>query len=349
MAQRSASGACGDLFRDLGVTRPPLASWACPRGFTKSVLGSSTVSHAMLPLAAVATDWISFGAILAAAVTVVTTLIPRLLKLPQKASLDRIEYHIERMKRMRELDALERERMEPALRLRPERGPAMLDVADIHERLAWLDLGGDDGDIELPRYFPVSVYVDSGNLREFTELRDALDRFLRASGFEVVSEQDVQRGSIFQRFTAKLKEPATKSELRRQLELAQLTLQQQTLGRVQSEINAHGAQAALNLSQTLAMHDDCVISFGAMVGVTRTDPSGRRQTVIVELTPEELIKAQRGGRGLGSSAEAFAMLSRLRPEEVEAQTRPGLHELPPPDRRPAPRELPPGDEFDTGT
>lgn len=278
---------------------------------------------------------------------IVTVILPRVMNLPMEREMSRLEFRIERSKRLAELEAIERERERPGMS--PE-APAALDLADIHERLAWIDLDGGDSGIALPRYFPVSIYVDSGDIREFAELREALERFLHDAGFEIVSEHGIQRGSLFQRFTGKLREPATKSELRRQLELAQLALQQQTLGRAQSEINSQGAQAALHLAQTLAMSDDCVIAFGAMVGVTKRDATGRRQTVIVELTPHELMTVQRDGRMIASAAETFEMLARLRPEEVKAQTT-DIRELPP--APPVPRELPPGDDapsdVETGT
>ena len=269
----------------------------------------------------------------------------RILRLRQRLREDqirRLEFQIEREQRLIELDEARHVRVldkaareqdvgrrrssKPRARLRAasERGHVFEDVwdslADGQQRLAWHDLGVDADDAIVRRYLPVSIYVSSDDPQVFYELRDAVELFLKEFGFEVVSEMRVERGSIMQRLTAKLRAPSTKEELGRAFAVAQLALQQQTLGKAQAEINLQGAQAAAALAQTLASSDDCVVAFGAMIGATRRDADGPRSTVIIELTPEELMQFQRGGRALNSASAAFDMLARLRPDEYLRQT-----------------------------
>jgi hypothetical protein len=192
-------------------------------------------------------------------------------------------------------------------------------VANLQVRLASLDSDADPESVELPRYMPISVYVDSNDPGEFYALRDAVVRLLDAFGFEVVSETEVRHGSIFQRLTAKLSSPATKAELRRQAQLTHLALQQQTLGLAQAEINAMQAQAAAEVNRILEGHDDYVLVVGSLVGVTHRNDDGRRSSMIVELTPDELIAFQRSGNAVHDASIAFNMLAAIRPEEVVRQ------------------------------
>jgi hypothetical protein len=210
-------------------------------------------------------------------------------------------------------------------------------VADLQLRLATLDVGIEEDSATLTRYLPVSVYVDSDDPDEFYALHDAMVRLLETFDFNVVSETQLRRGSIFQKLTAKLRDPATKAELKRQAQLAQLALQQETLGRAQAEINARQAQAAAEVHKILDTHDDYVIAIGSLVGVTHEDDEGRRSSMIVELTPDELIAFQRAGRAVESAAGAFQMLSAIRPKEV-------LRRHFAEERTDQPRHLPPGSE-----
>ena len=205
-------------------------------------------------------------------------------------------------------------------------------VADLQMRFAFLDIGLDD-DAALTRFLPVSVYVASNDAREFYRLHDAVVRLLETFDFEVSSETQVRRGSFFQGLTAKLRSPATKAELKRQAQLAHLALQQETLGKAQAEINAQQAKAAAEVHKILDAHDDYVIVVGSLVGVTHLDDDGHRSSMIVELTPDELIRFQRAGHAVDDAAGAFQMLSALRPEEVlrpQTQTLKGLQTGTPP-------------------
>jgi len=188
-------------------------------------------------------------------------------------------------------------------------------VAELQLRLAFLDVGLSD-EATLSRYMPVSIYVASDAPSEFYVLRDAIVRLLETFDFEIVSETQATRGSIFQSLTTKLRSPAAKAEFKRQAKLAQLALQQQTLGLAQAEINAKQAGAAAEVHKILDSQDNYVIIVGSLVGVTHKDGKGHRQSMIVELTPDELIEFQRAGHAMDDAAQAFQKLAALRPEEV---------------------------------
>jgi hypothetical protein len=194
-------------------------------------------------------------------------------------------------------------------------------IADLQFRLAILDADVDDASAVVPRYMPVSVYVNSDDPVEFYALRDAVVRLLEAFEFEVVSETRLEQGSIFQKLTAKLRDPATRAELQRQAQLAHLALQQETLGKAQADINVKQAEAASAVHAILDKHDDYVIVVGSLVGVTHRDEDGRRTSMIVELTPDELIAFQRAGHTVKDASAAFRMLSAIRPEEILRQDR----------------------------
>lgn len=203
-------------------------------------------------------------------------------------------------------------------------------VAELQLRLAFIDIGLND-EATLPRYMPISVYVAGSDPGEFYLLRDAVVRLLETFDFEVASETQLTRGSIFQNLTAKLRSPATKAEFKRQAQLAQLAIQQQTLGLAQADINAKQAGAAAEVHKILDTHDDYVIMVGSLVGVTHRGGDGRRRSMIVELTPDELVAFQRAGHAMDNAAGAFQKLAELRPEEVlHDSAPPGLQSKNPP-------------------
>jgi hypothetical protein len=212
-------------------------------------------------------------------------------------------------------------------------------VAELQLRVAFLDVGLND-EAALSRYLPVSIYVASDDPGEFYVLRDAIARLLETFDFEIVSETQATRGSIFQSLTAKLRSPAAKAEFKRQAQLAHLALQQQTLGLAQAEINEKQTNAAAEVHKILETQDNYVIAVGSLVGVTHTDDNGLRHSMIVELTPDELIEFQRTGHAMDNAAGAFQTLASLRPEEAPQYQTETTHHL----QAGSPPQLPPADE-----
>jgi hypothetical protein len=208
-------------------------------------------------------------------------------------------------------------------------GPRVLEplesaVADLQFRFAVQDLDIEDDSVRLTRFLPVSVYVNSDDPSDFYELHDAMARLLQEFGFDVASELQLKRGSIFQKLTGKLRDPATREELQYQAELAQLALQQKALGLTQAEINTKQAQAAAEVHRILDAHEEYVIVIGSLVGVTHQEEDGTRRSAIVELTPAELIEFQRTGGALSKAEDAFRLVSEMHPESVLRPQHPQL-------------------------
>jgi hypothetical protein len=192
-------------------------------------------------------------------------------------------------------------------------------IAEVQLRLAWEEVPVASELVELPRYIPISIYADSSNPADYYAIRDAIEQLLREFGFLIVSEGRLEEGSLFQRMTAKLKDPATKAEVKRQAMLAHLALQQETLGRAQADINAKQAEAAREVHKILSDHDRYVIVIGSLVGVTERSLDGSRNSMIVELTPDELATFYREGDALKNVSRAFELLAAMKPEEVDRQ------------------------------
>ena len=192
-------------------------------------------------------------------------------------------------------------------------------IAEVQLRLAWEEVPVASELVELPRYIPISIYADTTNPADYYAIRDAIERLLREFGFVIVSEGRLEDGSLFQRMTAKLKDPATKAEVKRQATLAHLALQQETLGRAQADINARQAEAAREVHKILSDHDRYVIVIGSLVGVTERSLDGRRNSIIVELTPDELAAFYREGDALKNVSRAFELLAAMKPEEAARQ------------------------------
>jgi hypothetical protein len=221
-------------------------------------------------------------------------------------------------------------------------------IAEVQLRLAWEEVPVASELVELPRYIPISIYADTTDPAAYYAIRDAIERLLGEFGFVIVSEGRLEDGSLFQRMTAKLKDPATKAEVKRQATLAHLALQQETLGRAQADINAKQAEAAREVHKILSGHDRYVIVIGSLVGVTERSIDGRRNSMIVELTPDELAAFYREGDALKNVSRAFELLAAMKPDEAARQldhralpemTGSETQELPDQDE---PRALPPG-------
>lgn len=221
-------------------------------------------------------------------------------------------------------------------------------IAEVQLRLAWEEITVASELVELPRYIPISIYAESNNPANYYAIRDAIESLLREFGFVIVSEGRLEKGSLFQRMTAKLKDPATKAEVKRQATLAHLALQQETLGRAQADINAKQAEAAREVHKILSDHDRYIIVIGSLVGVTERGLDGRRNSMIVELTPDELATLYREGDALKNVSRAFELLAAMKPEEAARQldrlalpemTAETTNKLPPTDSPPG---LPPG-------
>jgi hypothetical protein len=192
-------------------------------------------------------------------------------------------------------------------------------IAEVQLRLAWEELPVASELVELPRYIPISIYADSNNAADYYAIRDAIEGLLKEFGFVIVSEGRLEEGSLFQRMTAKLKDPATKAEVKRQATLAHLALQQETLGRAQADINAKQAEAAREVHKILSSHDRYVIVIGSLVGVTERSANGTRSSMIVELTPDELATFYREGDALKNVSRAFELIAAMKPEEAARQ------------------------------
>jgi hypothetical protein len=192
-------------------------------------------------------------------------------------------------------------------------------IAELQLRLAWEEVPAGSDLVELPRYIPMSIYADSSNPADYYAIRDAIEHLLREFGFVIVSEGRLEEGSLFQRMTAKFKDPATKAEVKRQARLAHLALQQERLGRAQADINVKQAEAAREVHKILSDHDRYVIVIGSLVGVTERSLAGTRNSMIVELTPDELATFYREGDALKNVSRAFELLAAMKPEEAARQ------------------------------
>ncbi|HEX8074775.1 MAG TPA: hypothetical protein VF545_07320 [Thermoleophilaceae bacterium] len=176
---------------------------------------------------------------------------------------------------------------------------------------------GDGAEHEHPldgAFLPASVYLAVDDRKALEQAVSAIRSYAGTFGFEECERLELQYGSLFQRLRLRMRNPATREELARRVELAEHALMQQTLGRTQAEINVMQAEAAERAARMIQGNDNQVVAFGSIIAVARREPDGHIVRHVVELTPDELVAVYKNRRPLRNPAAFIEFLAGRRAE-----------------------------------
>jgi hypothetical protein len=140
------------------------------------------------------------------------------------------------------------------------------------------------------RILPASVYLSSDTPELGRKLAASLDDLGRKLGFEVLREEDAQRGSWWKRTYQRAVKAMTRPEIQHRLRQAERALEMKHIDKVQSEIDLNVASAAAN-KEALDDVDHGIIALGSLFGV-KTVIDGKPRLAIVSLTQEQMQKVR---------------------------------------------------------